>query len=150
VVVTTTPKPVDILIGTGENGRMLGLLNDPGCAVTRGSSYLNEANLAPTFFTHITRQYQGTRLGRQELEAEILEDLGGLWWSRLFRMRASCGIMSNGRMHDRNSSAGERRRDAYLARVANAYWHRAARRALAIWVADYFWRGDIVSGGDRL
>jgi phage terminase large subunit-like protein len=79
VVVTTTPKPVDILIGTGENGRMLGLLNDPGCAVTRGSSFLNEANLAPTFFTHITRQYQGTRLGRQELEAEILDDLGGLW-----------------------------------------------------------------------
>jgi phage terminase large subunit-like protein len=79
VVVTTTPKPVDILIGTGKNGRMLGLLNDPGCAVTRGSSFLNEANLAPTFFTHITRQYQGTRLGRQELEAEILDDLGGLW-----------------------------------------------------------------------
>jgi predicted phage terminase large subunit-like protein len=79
VVVTTTPKPVDILIGTGENGRMLGLLNDPGCAVTRGSSFLNEANLAPTFFTNITRQFQGTRLGRQELDAEILSDLGGLW-----------------------------------------------------------------------
>jgi phage terminase large subunit-like protein len=79
VCVTTTPKPVDILIGTGENGRMLGLLNDPGCVVTRGSSYLNEANLAPTFFTNITRQFQGTRIGRQELEAEILEDLGGLW-----------------------------------------------------------------------
>lgn len=79
VVVTTTPKPVDVLIGTGENGRMLGLLNDPGCAVTRGSSYLNKENLAPTFFTHITRQYEGTRLGRQELEAEIIEDLGGLW-----------------------------------------------------------------------
>ena len=58
-----TPLQVDILIGTGENGRMLGLLNDPGCAVTRGSSYLNEANLSPTFFTHITRQYRGTRIG---------------------------------------------------------------------------------------
>jgi phage terminase large subunit-like protein len=79
VVITTTPKPVDILIGTGENGRMLGLLNDPGCVITRGSSYNNMANLSPTFFSHIIRQYEGTRLGRQELDAEILEDLGGLW-----------------------------------------------------------------------
>lgn len=79
IVVTTTPKPVEVLVGTGENGRMLGLLNDPGCVVTRGSSYLNRANLAPSFFTHIVRQYEGTRLGRQELDAEIIEDLGGLW-----------------------------------------------------------------------
>jgi hypothetical protein len=51
VVITTTPKPIDILIGTGENGRMLGLLNDPGCVITRGSSYENRANLSPTFFS---------------------------------------------------------------------------------------------------
>jgi phage terminase large subunit-like protein len=79
VVITTTPKPVDVLIGTGQNGRMLGLMNDPGCAVTRGSSYLNKANLAPTFFSHIVRQYEGTRIGRQELDAEIIEELGALW-----------------------------------------------------------------------
>jgi phage terminase large subunit-like protein len=78
-VITTTRKPIDILIGTGDNGRMLGLLNDPGCVITRGSSYNNKANLSPTFFSHIIRQYEGTRLGRQELDAEILEDLGGLW-----------------------------------------------------------------------
>jgi phage terminase large subunit-like protein len=57
-VVTTTPKPIDILVGTGQNGRMLGLLNDPGCALTRGSSYQNRANLAPTFFSSIVRQYE--------------------------------------------------------------------------------------------
>jgi phage terminase large subunit-like protein len=78
-VVTTTPEPVDILIGTGQNGRMLGLLNDPGCVITKGSSYRNRANLAPSFFDNIIRQYEGTRLGRQELDAEIIEDLGGLW-----------------------------------------------------------------------
>ena len=82
VVVTTTPKPIDILIGTGENGRMLGLLNDPGCKVTRGSSYLNAANLAPQFFSHIVRQYEGTRRGRQELEAEVLDELAGALWNR--------------------------------------------------------------------
>jgi len=93
VVVTTTPKPIDILVGTGENGRMLGLLNDPGCAVTRGSSYLNEANLSPTFFTHITRQYRGTRLGRQELDAEIIDDLGGLWSRKTIE---GCRVRSTG------------------------------------------------------
>jgi len=93
VVVTTTPKPIDILVGTGENGRMLGLLNDPGCAMTRGSSYLNEANLSPTFFTHITRQYRGTRLGRQELDAEIIDDLGGLWSRKTIE---GCRVRSTG------------------------------------------------------
>ena len=88
-VVTTTPKPVDILIGTGQNGRMLGLLNDPGCVLTRGSSYRNRANLAPSFFDNIIRQYEGTRLGRQELDAEIIEDLGGLW---------SRSVIENGRV----------------------------------------------------
>jgi phage terminase large subunit-like protein len=77
--ITTTPKPVDILIGSGENGRMLRLMNDSGCVVTRGSSYLNKANLAPTFSEQITRQYRGTRIGRQELDAEIIEDMGALW-----------------------------------------------------------------------
>jgi predicted phage terminase large subunit-like protein len=75
---------------------MLGLLNDPGCAVTRGSSFLNEANLAPTFFTHITRQYQGTRLGRQELEAEILDDLGGLWSRSQIEASRVSNRVSNG------------------------------------------------------
>src|SRR5262249_22205569 len=78
VVITTTPKPVDILIGTGENGRMLGLMNDPGCVITRGSSYLNKANLAPTFFTQMPRQCEGRRRGGQEFDAELGGDVGGL------------------------------------------------------------------------
>jgi phage terminase large subunit-like protein len=82
VVVTTTPRPVDILVGTGQNGRMLGLLNDPGCAITRGSSYENRANLSATFFSHIVRQYEGTRRGRQELDAEVLEEFEGALWKR--------------------------------------------------------------------
>src|SRR6202035_5515223 len=51
------------------------------CVVTRGSSFENAANLAPQFFSAIVRRYQGTRLGRQELEAEILEDVPGALWS---------------------------------------------------------------------
>jgi len=53
----------------------------PICVVTRGSSYENRTNLAPAFFDQIIRKYEGTRLGRQELEAELLEDTPGALWS---------------------------------------------------------------------
>ena len=49
--------------------------------MTRGSSYENRTNLAPAFFDQIIRKYEGTRLGRQELEAELLEDTPGALWS---------------------------------------------------------------------
>src|SRR5437870_13410693 len=50
--------------------------------VTRGSTYENRANLAPGFFDQVIRKYEGTRLGRQELEAELLEDIPGALWTR--------------------------------------------------------------------
>ena len=42
----------------------------------------NRANLAPAFLQQIVRKYEGTRLGRQELNAEILDDVPGALWSR--------------------------------------------------------------------
>jgi phage terminase large subunit-like protein len=50
--------------------------------VTRGSTYENRANLPPAFFDQIVREYEGTRLRRQELDAELLEDVPGALWSR--------------------------------------------------------------------
>ena len=73
VVVTTTPKPIKIIRE---------LLADPTTVITRGSSYDNRANLAPAFFAQIVKKYEGTRLGRQELNAEILDDVPGALWSR--------------------------------------------------------------------
>jgi phage terminase large subunit-like protein len=73
VVVTTTPRPINMIRE---------LVADPKVAVTRGVTAENRANLAPNFLAQIVRKYQGTRLGRQELEAEILEDLPGALWSR--------------------------------------------------------------------
>ena len=71
VVVTTTPRPTS-LVRT--------LIEDPRVIVTRGSTYENRPNLAPQFLDQIIRRYQGTRLGRQEIDAEILDDIpGGLW-----------------------------------------------------------------------
>ncbi len=73
VVVTTTPKPVKLVRA---------LLASPDCAVTRGGTRENEGNLAPGFLAAILKQYEGTRLGRQELDAELLEDMPGALWSR--------------------------------------------------------------------
>jgi len=73
VVVTTTPRSTPLLRR---------LIADPTVVVTRGTTYENRANLAPAFFGQIIRKYQGTRLGRQELEAELLEDVPGALWNR--------------------------------------------------------------------
>src|SRR5258707_2351250 len=51
-------------------------------AITRGWTYDNRANLAPAFLAQIIRKYEGTRLGRQELNAEVLEDVPGALWNR--------------------------------------------------------------------
>jgi len=73
VVVTTTPRPVRLVKE---------LVADPTCVTVRGSTYENRANLAPSFFSQIVAKYEGTRLGRQELMAEILDDNPGALWTR--------------------------------------------------------------------
>jgi predicted phage terminase large subunit-like protein len=72
VVVTTTPRPTKLIRD---------LVADPKVAVTRGRTMENKDNLAPAFLDQIVRRYEGTRLGRQELDAEILEDVPGALWS---------------------------------------------------------------------
>ena len=72
VVITTTPKPVKLLRE---------LLANPETVLTRGSTYDNRANLAPGYFAQIIKRYEGTRLGRQELNAELLEEIEGALWS---------------------------------------------------------------------
>ena len=71
-VITTTPKPLPLIKD---------LIADEHAVVTRASSYENRANLAPTFFDSIIRKYEGTRIGRQELMAEVLEDAPGALWT---------------------------------------------------------------------
>ena len=72
-VVTTTPRPIPLLKA---------LIKDDNTVTTRGTTYDNKDNLAPSFFSQIVRQYEGTRLGRQELNAEILDDVPGALWTR--------------------------------------------------------------------
>lgn len=72
-VITTTPRPIPLI-------KEIMLASD--CVVTRGKTLDNAANLAPSFLKAITDKYAGTRLGRQELDAEILDDIPGALWSR--------------------------------------------------------------------
>lgn len=72
-VITTTPKPIKLLKA---------ILQDRGTVVTRGSTYDNRGNLSPKFFSNVVKKYEGTRLGRQELNAEILDDVPGALWKR--------------------------------------------------------------------
>ena len=71
--VTTTPRPIKTLKS---------LIEDPDTVITRGTSYENMANLAPAFIKRIIKRYEGTRLGRQELNAELLDDVPGALWTR--------------------------------------------------------------------
>ena len=71
VVATTTPKPVKLVRDLLQTA-----------AVTRSTTYDNLDNLAPTFREQILSRYEGTRLGRQELMAELLEDVPGALWNR--------------------------------------------------------------------
>lgn len=73
VCITTTPKPLALLRE---------IMAAPGTIVTRGSTRDNRANLAPAFLSKIIAKYEGTRLGRQELDAIIMEEAEGALWTR--------------------------------------------------------------------
>jgi len=72
-MITTTPKPLRLI-------RELATANTT--YLTRGSTYDNKDNLASTFLSTIVSKYEGTRLGRQELNAELLEQADGALWTR--------------------------------------------------------------------
>jgi phage terminase large subunit-like protein len=71
-IVTTTPKPTKVLKE---------IMEDEGTHVTRGSTYDNLDNLAPTFAKTVVAKYEGTRLGQQELHAVVLDDNPDALWS---------------------------------------------------------------------
>ena len=75
VVVTTTPRPTPLI-------RMLAGRKDGSIVITRGSTFDNAANLAPSALLELQARYNGTRLGRQELYGEILDDVEGALWTK--------------------------------------------------------------------
>ena len=73
VCITTTPKPTKLVRE---------ILKKDSTVVTSGSTFDNSANLAAPYLATVKSQYEGTRLGRQELYAEILDEASGALWNR--------------------------------------------------------------------
>ena len=73
VFVTTTPRPIPVIKE---------ILADPSTVVTRGSTFDNAENLPAKFIAQLRDKYEGTRLGRQELNAEVLDDVPGALFTR--------------------------------------------------------------------
>lgn len=71
-VVTTTPKNVGVLKA---------ILKNPSTVMTHAPTEANKAHLAATFLAEVQARYAGTRLGRQELAGELLEDVEGALWT---------------------------------------------------------------------
>ena len=71
-IVTTTPKPVPII----QN-----LIKRTNIVITKGNTFDNADNLAPSALRMLKEKYENTRLGRQELYAEVLDDVEGALWS---------------------------------------------------------------------
>jgi phage terminase large subunit-like protein len=74
IIIATTPRPTKLI-------RELVAREGKDVVISRGTSFENAANLAPQFFDRITAKYAGTRIGRQELSGELLEDVPGALWT---------------------------------------------------------------------
>ena len=72
-LITTTPRPLPLIKR---------LLVDPRTRVTRAPTRANAAHLSPSFLDNVVARYAGTRLGRQELDGELIEDRADALWSR--------------------------------------------------------------------
>jgi phage terminase large subunit-like protein len=162
-LITTTPRPIPLIKR---------LVEDPRTAVTRAATQANAAFLSPAFLDAVLGRYEGTRLGRQEIGGEIVEDRQDALWKRnvieacrvaqapaLTRIVVAvdppashkqgadaCGIVAAGRDGDGIVYVLE---DASLERVAPAQW---AARAVALYqkyeadriVAEANMGGDMV------
>lgn len=82
-VITTTPRPT---------AAVRALIGEQGTVITRGSTFDNAANLSATALADLRDRYEGTRLGRQELSGEVLDDVEGALWHP--------GMIDAGRVRD--------------------------------------------------
>jgi len=73
IIITTTPKPIKTIKD---------LIKDKDTIITKGSTYDNIGNLADAFIKTVVKKYENTRLGRQELYAEVLDDNPNSLWRR--------------------------------------------------------------------
>lgn len=142
-VITTTPRPIALIKR---------LMADPATAISRAGTVANARNLAPSFLDHVVARYQGTQLGRQELDGEVVEERADALWSRAMIERcrvaaapplsrivvavdppasankrsAACGLVAAGRAGDRVYVLA----DDTVSGLSPAGW---AAKAIALW-----------------
>jgi len=162
-VITTTPRPIPLLKR---------LIKDPATALTHAATRANAHMLSPAFLQAVVARYQGTRLGRQELDGELIEDRADALWTRagietarvpaapeLERIvvavdppastgerAASCGLVAAGRSEDGKIYVIA---DETTAGLSPAGW---AAKAIALWrrlQADAL-VAEINQGGDMV
>ncbi|WP_428628713.1 DNA-packaging protein [Sphingopyxis sp.] len=150
VVATTTPRGVPLVRR---------LMKEKGVQVTRGATDSNRLNLSPRWLATMGAIYDGTRLGRQELDGELLEDVEGALWTRelIERCRVdaeevgklarvvigvdppasaqgdACGIVVAALLRDGRLAVVE---DASVERAAPWVWAQAVAAAAARWRAE--------------
>lgn len=84
VVISTTPKPLPLLKT---------IMKAPSTVITRGKTSDNASNLDASTLKYLQDRYGGTTLGRQELDAEMLDDAEGALWSRAMIEDARVGVV---------------------------------------------------------
>lgn len=150
VVATTTPRGVPLVRR---------LMKEKGVVVTRGATASNRLNLSPRWLATMGAIYDGTRLGRQELDGDLLEDVEGALWTRelIERCRVdadvvgklarvvigvdppasaqgdACGIVVAALLRDGRLAVVE---DASVERAAPGVWAQAVAAAAARWGAE--------------
>ena len=165
-VATTTPRPVPLVRALiGMDGA-----RPKGVVITRGRTADNRAALPADFIAAMEESYGGTRLGRQELDGEMIEDVAGALWSRALIERArvavapamrrivvavdppasahgdACGIVVAGLGTDDHGYVIE---DASAAGLAPEGWARAVAEAAARHGADRV-VAEANNGGDMV
>jgi phage terminase large subunit-like protein len=142
-VVTTTPRPISLLKR---------LIADPLTAITRAGTVANAFHLSPAFLDTVVKRYRGTRLGRQELDGELIEERADALWRRAqieacrvdaapqcsrivvavdppasaTKHSAACGLVAAGRAGDLIYVLA----DETVTGLSPAGW---ARKAIALW-----------------
>ena len=150
VVATTTPRGVPLVRR---------LIDEKGVEKTGGSTRNNRHNLSPQWLATMDRLYGGTRLGRQELGGELLEDVEGALWTRALVERCrveadavgksvrvvigvdppatvngdACGIVVAVQLRDKRLAVVE---DASVENPPPHVWAQAVAAAAARWGAD--------------
>jgi phage terminase large subunit-like protein len=93
ILITTKPRPISLLMRIEKL---------PATVVVTGSSYENARNLDPRWFDDVLSRYEGTRLGRQEIMAEILTDAPGAL--RTLAMLDNCQVRLDGEIEVRKTT----------------------------------------------